>query len=235
MFSISKSRLLCGLPVATRLNAIPNSGYKGSSTMSKRSFAASLGLAAMLFSSHAFAVLIVENLAGTKESGIGLFIGQSFTTPSSGGPWDDITFNYFTFTSPTIPVATGTAFLLSQEYLGTPPNLGSSTFGFLAESTMIIGGMHVFPTALELSPGTQYFVYENAVSPDLSGGNTISGGQGYFTHSASGDFHFNGVSNNFAVSGAVAGVIPEPSTWAMMLLGFAGLGYAGYRRALRTA
>jgi hypothetical protein len=24
---------------------------------------------------------------------------------------------------------------------------------------------------------------------------------------------------------------PEPSTWAMMLLGFAGLGYAGYRKA----
>ena len=28
---------------------------------------------------------------------------------------------------------------------------------------------------------------------------------------------------------AVAGA-PEPSTWAMMLLGFAGLGYAGFRR-----
>jgi hypothetical protein len=26
-------------------------------------------------------------------------------------------------------------------------------------------------------------------------------------------------------------VVPETSTWAMMLLGFAGLGYAGYRRA----
>jgi hypothetical protein len=25
--------------------------------------------------------------------------------------------------------------------------------------------------------------------------------------------------------------VPEPSTWAMMLLGFAGLGYAGYRRS----
>ena len=27
---------------------------------------------------------------------------------------------------------------------------------------------------------------------------------------------------------------PEPSTWAMMLVGFAGLGYAGYRRARRS-
>ena len=27
------------------------------------------------------------------------------------------------------------------------------------------------------------------------------------------------------------GTIPEPSTWAMMLLGFVGLGFAGYRRA----
>jgi hypothetical protein len=29
----------------------------------------------------------------------------------------------------------------------------------------------------------------------------------------------------------VPGAVPEPSTWAMMLLGFAGLGYAGYRKA----
>jgi hypothetical protein len=29
--------------------------------------------------------------------------------------------------------------------------------------------------------------------------------------------------------------VPEPSTWAMMLLGFAGLGYAGYRKARQVA
>jgi hypothetical protein len=34
---------------------------------------------------------------------------------------------------------------------------------------------------------------------------------------------------------AFASSVPEPSTWAMMLLGFAGLGYAGYRRASRQA
>jgi hypothetical protein len=29
----------------------------------------------------------------------------------------------------------------------------------------------------------------------------------------------------------LSGVVPEPSTWAMLLIGFAGLGYAGCRRA----
>jgi hypothetical protein len=28
---------------------------------------------------------------------------------------------------------------------------------------------------------------------------------------------------------------PEPSTWAMMLVGFAGLGFAGYRKSRRRA
>jgi hypothetical protein len=30
-------------------------------------------------------------------------------------------------------------------------------------------------------------------------------------------------------------VVPEPSTWAMMILGFAGLGFAGYRSSRKTA
>ena len=34
---------------------------------------------------------------------------------------------------------------------------------------------------------------------------------------------------------AVPSAVPEPSTWAMMLLGFAGLGYAGYRASRRES
>jgi hypothetical protein len=30
-------------------------------------------------------------------------------------------------------------------------------------------------------------------------------------------------------------IVPEPSTWAMMLLGFAGLGFLGYRQTIRLA
>jgi PEP-CTERM motif len=32
-----------------------------------------------------------------------------------------------------------------------------------------------------------------------------------------------------------SGAVPEPSTWAMLLLGFAGLGFAGWRRVRQTA
>jgi len=31
-------------------------------------------------------------------------------------------------------------------------------------------------------------------------------------------------------TGVVTGAVPEPSTWAMMILGFAGVGYLAYRR-----
>jgi PEP-CTERM motif len=33
------------------------------------------------------------------------------------------------------------------------------------------------------------------------------------------------------VIATAAGAVPEPTTWALMLLGFAGLGYAGFRRS----
>jgi hypothetical protein len=44
------------------------------------------------------------------------------------------------------------------------------------------------------------------------------------------------ISDEFGIF-VIGGAVPEPSTWAMMLLGFAGLGFAGYRRAreLRAA
>ncbi len=40
---------------------------------------------------------------------------------------------------------------------------------------------------------------------------------------------YNGGSVTISSSG-----VPEPSTWAMMMLGFAGLGFAGYRKANRA-
>ena len=38
-----------------------------------------------------------------------------------------------------------------------------------------------------------------------------------------------------SVSGGISLSTPEPSTWAMMILGFAGLGFAGYRTSRKAA
>jgi hypothetical protein len=40
--------------------------------------------------------------------------------------------------------------------------------------------------------------------------------------------------DSFSVT-SVASAVPEPSTWAMLLLGFAGLGFMGYRRKTTSA
>ena len=34
--------------------------------------------------------------------------------------------------------------------------------------------------------------------------------------------------------GAIPSRLPEPPTWAMMLLGFAGIGFIAYRREIKT-
>jgi PEP-CTERM motif len=42
---------------------------------------------------------------------------------------------------------------------------------------------------------------------------------------------FSSTTNSFEFDNVAVGGVPEPSTWVMLTLGFAGLGYAGYRRA----
>lgn len=43
-------------------------------------------------------------------------------------------------------------------------------------------------------------------------------------------FYNNPNINSFEVANFTVTAVPEPATWAMMLLGFAGLGFAAYRR-----
>ena len=68
----------------------------------------------------------------------------------------------------------------------------------------------------------QSWTRDEMLDPDwLRVGQDIVGGEPFPTFNAA-----------FSVSGVL---VPEPSTWALMLLGFAGLGFAGYRQARKAA
>jgi hypothetical protein len=166
----------------------------------------------LVSASFASADVIVQNLAGTSVCGLTVcanFFGQSFTTPT-GGPWDELTFNFYSDFPAVTPLAAGTAFLLTEQYLGTPSALSTHTSGFLAESTGISGGRYTFSPRLEVLPRTTYWVYENeGFGP--SGGTTVPGEIAYSAGSANADFAADPIHlvSNFTLEGTP---VPEPST-----------------------
>ena len=118
--------------------------------------------------------------------------------------------------------------LLASAFV-TGPGAGTDGFDFTAI------------TPVELTAGVDYFVAGTTQSDDyavyLSGGFGVGPSIDYVIH-AEVDYSLLAFPSNqyssFDVFGgnfqySAASTAPEPSTWAMMLLGFAGLGFAGYR------
>jgi hypothetical protein len=164
--------------------------------------------------------LITEFTTGTSAAAT-IFGGQSVTTPS-GGPWDDLSFNFFSNVPPTTPSATGELFLLSSAYTGTPSGLSTSTPGFIAESASISGGVYFFAPSLTIQPGTQYFLYPNAaVSETVSPTGGYSGGIGYFASGSTSDYGSVGGDANFKLSGTT---VPEPNSVILLVTGIAMAG-----------
>jgi PEP-CTERM motif len=144
----------------------------------------------------------------------------------------------YTISGPLVGASTFTASLFSA----TPWTSGQldSYLGISASPTNPIGAY--LPSAQTFQPSaTGFFVYaadlgtqtlpknSNASDLDLL---TLNKGllQGSYVVA------FLDSTNATANSGAIFETgntpgTPEPSTWAMMLLGFAGLGFAGYRKA----
>jgi hypothetical protein len=70
-------------------------------------------------------------------------------------------------------------------------------------------------------------------SPSVAGYCAVPGGSGSYGACEDGFLPFTATTAN-SLTIAVAAV-PEPSTWAMMILGFAGVGFMGYRRKSKPA
>lgn len=87
------------------------------------------------------------------------WVGQSFVVPEAGS-FVDLRFNFYSFQK--TPVAFGNLYLLTQEFLGVPSGLASSTPGFVARSETTAAGIYMFNPSVAISGGSKYWVYTDA-------------------------------------------------------------------------
>ncbi len=87
-----------------------------------------------------------------------------------------------------------------------------------------------FNVAVEALTNSVFETYDLTTALPLTSGGLSVAAATYYT--SAGDLNFNTITA-LSFQATVAGV-PEPSTWAMMLAGFVGLGFLGYRQAARV-
>jgi hypothetical protein len=167
----------------------------------------------------------VESVTGQNEATVsGSFsipVSDFAGTPSSL-PFVDITSLSFT----------GTAF---STYYIPVSHTGSSTFA--------IGGLGTIGTINFTYAGAVPQIFDATSDPLATNGGGFILGFGYANSEVNFTFEDQtgftrsqvGVGSWTTTESAGVAAVPEPSTWAMMLLGFAGFGFMGYRRKSRLA
>ncbi len=159
---------------------------------------------------------VLASYTGGSGTNAGAFIGQSFTVMGKGS-YNNIVFDFLNVNSQTA-FATGTAYLLSTAYTGSPNALSTSTPGFLALAAASADAFS-FAASLVLQTGSTYFLYTDKRSPtgSFTGGGAYSGGQDFLAVTAGGAYTAQGVSSDFIVTGTA--ITPEPASWGLLLTG----------------
>jgi hypothetical protein len=176
-------------------------------------------------------------------SGSTVVPGTSYTT---GAVQTGNSFNYyFEVVNPNNPSSTASASVyvtasgrasVSSELLNGLPGTATAiaelrinsptTFDEIAQSTTSTPS--VFNVSNDAVAIQLDQVYEVTMSVSVNGGNAING-------TAYVDPIIVSPGNDIFFSSGIRSAVPEPSTWAMMLLGFAGIGFMAYRRNSRAA
>jgi hypothetical protein len=127
----------------------------------------------------------------------------------------------------------------SSTLISATGSVGASCFGFGGCDGESEGGIDspFEPNPAQITAPTALALFETGTEAPLTsviqpGELTAGCGTGLcFFENAFVEAAFQGdLTVSYVYTPAITG-IPEPSTWAMILLGFVGLGYAGYRRA----
>jgi PEP-CTERM motif len=132
-----------------------------------------------------------------------------------------------------------TSFYISPVYLfsaGDTIDFGSATLGYYQSGPTPDGGPNQLPLYIE---GTILLSFNPTTPPSGS----INYSLGSVPHPETVDLVYTIPTGADGIQIELLGpydysaidAVPEPSTWAMMILGFAGLGFMAYRRKLKPA
>jgi hypothetical protein len=146
-----------------------------------------------------------------------------------------------TFTGPVAAVDTNIIGISELRDVGgsdTAPNWigGSSVFGADITATITAPSAGMYSFGFGSDDGGYVFINGNLIPSVIeSGPNGYPGLVDFSVHLNKGSNSLEIQYDNIYGPGAVVALsaVPEPATWAMLLLGFAGLGIAAHRRATR--
>jgi hypothetical protein len=166
------------------------------------------------------------------------FTASNFETDvgSSPAPVDPVTGSFTISFDPTLSYTDETAGITL-----TPGSLNialGSTLSFsynaptsmLPATTLVVGGISDGAQQVQFNPSTDdfwLFINDFAVTPSFDQ-------VGYSQTAVSSDNLFDSISGGVTVTPITPGGVPEPSTWAMMLVGFVGIGFLGYRKTVKA-
>ena len=151
----------------------------------------------------------------TAEDIANYFVGQLHADNTWIPPWD--------FDAPSPPVDTSAAAIAADGLIMLSTVSGGLGAGYLLDARNILGAL----SSDYLDRGLTGEAVLLDGFPGKGGANTaLIYGDYYFTEAL---LRLQNVLDG-KPGWLLYSPVPEPSTWAMMLLGFAGLGFAGYRR-----
>jgi uncharacterized protein (TIGR03382 family) len=162
----------------------------------------------------------------TNSNGVeDIYAGESFVTPGAG-PYSNIVFNFYSHNKIT-PEAPGIAYLLSEQYLGTPNGLSSSTPGYIT-SVAGSGNLYTFSTSVELQANTEYRIYDSSLFAAFGWGSNTN--EGYQYHAGNGTSNFQASTGGGVFYLPQCDAAPEPATAGLAFAGLSALTMIARRR-----
>lgn len=198
------------------------------------------------------ASVINDNVDNLRPDPNAIKIGFSWTSPTgTGNAGLGVMDNALSYNPQTMGAIASLDLSINKMFpssnaIGTPVR-------FLLEQA---GQYYVYVTPTQTSTGGQYTNYTSTalLGSDFTHICLINCGAGNYTMSLPGQPDFSGPAitfgllsttgngqnalvffDNYDVTINQVAAVPEPSTWAMMLLGFAGVGFMAYRRKAKPA